>query len=312
MTTTTSLRKTSTPTPLWVGAGKTGEWNNVGEALFDSELDFPVEQVNAWDDRNNIVPGIMVNRRTDTGEILGVTSDQYGIVSNEQAFSLLDPFCKAGGTIEHAGMTIAGMCFMVMRMPSMDLSFMDDDFEMYVCAMNSFNTKFPLAIIITPLRVICQNMFRKLMQRGDTALLIKHGKFAADRILSVSAAATLLFDYRNEMNDELCLNAGTVRGYGRVEEFVNKMFPKVEETPNRPRAKFTNERIDALRQHFIEDYYYAPDNLVYEGSRLGILNAYYDWVTHHVPTRASAFYDELQFGRMLNGEAVNRKLLRFA
>lgn len=296
----------------WIGVGTSGSWNSVDEALYDSGLNYLVEQVDAWDDKGNHIPGILANRREDTGEILGVTSDQYGVVNNDRAFSLLDPFCKSGGVIEHAGMTIAGMCFMVMRIPSAAFGFMGDDFELYVCAMNSFNTKFPLALIITPIRIICQNMFRKLMKRGDTALLIKHGRFAEDRILSASAASSLLLDYRSDFYTALEISEAQMKTEHDVYEFAERMLPLVPVTPERPRAKFTNERIEAQREDFIENYYHAPDNENYEGTTLGILNAYYDWITHYVPTRASSSFVDMRLGRLLNGESAKRKLIESA
>jgi len=294
----------------WIGAGHSGEWTSVEEALYEGELDYKVRQSACYDMYGNVLPGLCVNHNTTTGEILGVTSDQYGVVQNAEAFSLLDPFCKAGGVIEHAGMTAGGMCFMVMRISSMSLCFDGDDFELYVCAMNSFNTKFPLAVIITPVRVVCQNMFRKLMKKGDTVLMIKHGRFANDRILSASKASSLLLDYREEFERALFVSANAPGA--DVEEFVELMLPLVPETPERPRAKFSNERIRAQRQDFIDNYYFAPDNEYYEGTRLGILNAYYDWITHHVPARSSENFEDIRFGNLMNGTAVSNKLLMHA
>lgn len=297
----------------WVGTGTTGEWGNVSKALFDGMLDYEVEQTDAWDDKGHRVPGILVNRRTDTGEIMGVTSDQYGVVQNVEAFSLLDPFCQAGGIIEHAGMTTTGMCFMVMRMESNAFGFMGDDFDMYVCAMNSFNGKYPLAIIITPVRVYCQNLFRKLMKRGDTALMIKHGRFAADRILSASKATTLLLDYQEDFVAELeDAYEDNLRGPGDAYRFAEKMMPFTPVDAAHPRAKQTNERIEMMRKEFVNGYYMAADNLRYTGTRLGLLNAYYDWTTHHVPVRASMNFEDLRFSNIMNGTAISRRLIESA
>lgn len=297
----------------WVGAGTSGRWDNVTDALSYGLLDYEVEQVDAWDDRGNKVPGILVNRNAGTGEIMGVTSDQYGVVQNDQAFSLLDPFCHAGGVIEHAGMTSTGMCFMVMKMESNAFGFKGDCFDMYVCAMNSFNGRYPLAIIMTPVRVYCQNLFRKLMKRGDTALLIKHGRFAADRILSASKAATLLLDYQEDFVDELDdAYHDDLRGPGDAYRFAEKMMPFTPVDAAHPRAKQTNERIEMMRREFVSGYYMAADNLRYVGTRLGLLNAYYDWTTHARPVRASANYEDIRFSNLLSGSGVSRKLIESA
>lgn len=307
MTTTSSVR-----TMPWVGTGTTGEWDNYWDALDAGNLSYDVEQVDAWDDKGNKVPGILVNRNVDTGEIMGVTSDQYGVVQNEDAFSLLDPFCKAGGIIEHAGMTSAGMCFMVMRVPGMAFGYKGDGFEMYVCAMNSFNTKFPLALIITPVRVYCQNLFRKLMKRGDAVLMIKHGRFASDRILSASKASSLLLDYQEDFVRQLDCDDHEGRTAIDVNAFVEALLPKVPVDAKHPRAARTNERIEDQRTDFVENYYKAPDNEPYWNTRLGLLNAYYDWTTHHVPDRASSNFADIRLGNLMNGTGVSRKLIELA
>ena len=293
----------------WVGAGTSGEWDNIGDALWYGGLDYEVEQVDAWDDKGNRVPGILVNRNRATGDILGVTSEQYGVVQNRDAFSLLDPFCAVGGVIEHAGMTAAGMCFMVMRIPGMAFGFEGDGFDLFVCAMNSFNTKFPLALIITPVRVICQNMFRKLMKQGDAVLSIKHGRFASDRILSATKAASYLLDYKENFTSELMTEALTMRSEAAAEAFALEMLPDVPVGPERPKAKQTNERMEQMRKEFISDYYHAPDNEKWVGTKLGIVNAYYDWTTHHVPSRTSASFEDVRLGNLMNGTGINRRLI---
>ncbi len=305
-----SVAITTRPRALpWVGMGATVSTSNYNEALFEAGLDYEVEQTYAYDNRGNEVPGILVNRNVNTCEILGVTSEAYGVVQNHEAFSLLDPFCQAGGIIEHAGMTETGMVFMVMRVPGMAFGFKDDDFELFVCAMNSFNTKFPLALIITPVRVICQNMFRKLMARGDTALLIKHGRFAADRIMSATKATSTLLDYEQHFLGELREDYSKERKPVQVHEFIEDLLPLVPVTPEHPNAVASNRRIEASRTEFMDYYYLAPDNEKYVGTKLGILNAYYDWITHHTPSRARANSEATRFGNLMNGTGVNRKLI---
>jgi hypothetical protein len=293
----------------WCGVGKSGSWDSVSEALYEGELDFTVSSSAAYDRYGDEVPGVRVNHSSLTGEIIGVTSDQYGVVQNVDAFSLLDPFCSAGGVIEHAGMTETGMVFMVMHLSSYAFGFAGDEFEVYVCAMNSFNTKYPLALIITPIRVYCQNMFRKLMARGDTALLIKHGRLARDRILTAKAAGTLLLDYESEFRARLECDAHDERTPYDVTHFTELLLPFVPVDKAHPRATFTNDRIRRQRDEFLNDYYHATDNWAYEGSRLGILNAYFDWVSHHVPTKVGKNYEQLRFSNLVNGTAVSNRLL---
>jgi hypothetical protein len=156
-------------------------------------------------------------------------------------------------------------------------------------------------------------MFRKLMKKhGDTVLVIKHGRFASNRIMSASKANSILLDYQENFNRQLLADVNKPRSYGDVEAFVEKMLPLVPETPEHPRAKLSNERIEYQRDEFIRSYYNAPDNADYVNTRLGILNAYYDWVTHHEPMRTTSTFESARFGNLLNGTAVNNKLIASA
>lgn len=297
------LRERTTP---WLGCGVSGSWNNVSDALEDTDLMFKVEQVDAWDDRGQKIPGILVNRRTDTKEILGSTSDKYGVIQNKVGFSLMQPFLDNGGVIEHMGVTEQGMYFAVARF-QYQVSFGEDPFDLYVCMMNSFNGKFPLALIITPVRVFCQNLFRKLMHE-DMVMHIKHGSLANERIWSVSEASDIIMDYQHKFMANLQEKLVTKRTTYQVKEFIAKMFPYVPADNNHPRHEATNERVDQLRTNFFNSYYMADDNYDYLNTKLGVINAYFDWTTHHESLRGEVNQDA-RLGGLLTGKDISTKLL---
>lgn len=294
----------------WLGCGTSGTWYDTEQALHDSGQLYEVEQVKAYDDLGNEIPGVLVNRRIDNHEIMGATSDRYGVIQNHEGFAMLQPFLAADGVIEHAGMTEQGMVFIVLRMPANAFGFAGDNFDMYVCAMNSFNTRFPMAIIITPIRVFCQNMFRKLMKRSDTVLNIKHGRLAGHRMMAATKVSGLLTSYTEDFTSALDKAATARRTLSEIEDFVEHMFPLVPVDAEHPRAASSNERIEFLREKFMTDYYDAPDNQQYKGTKLGLLNAYYDWVTHSDPTKAlPGSYEQRRFSNLMLGTSVKPKLL---
>jgi phage/plasmid-like protein (TIGR03299 family) len=299
-------------TAPWIGIGTEGEWTSPWEALQEADLNYSVEQVDAFDDRGTRIPGVVVNRREDTGEILGHVTDRYGVIQNLDAFSLLDPFSEAGGIIEHAGMDSNGMVFMVMRMPGQSFGFDGDSFDLYVCAMNSFNGSFPLAVFVSPLRVYCQNMFRKLVNGNDNVLRIKHGTFANDRIESARDATAMLLEYNDSFVNELDKMAMEKRSWKDVDDWIAKLFPEVPVDDLHPRAAASNARIAEMRTVFLNEFYQAEDNLNYLGTKLGIINAYYDWLSHGLPSRARTGYEERRFDNMMLGKAVDAKLITAA
>lgn len=308
--TTTLTRVRETP---WLGCGVSGTWYDIDDALEDAGQLYEVEQVNAYDDRGQRIPGVLVNRRIDTHEIVGSASDSYGVIQNAEGFQLLKPFLEADGVIEHAGITEQGMVFMVMRMPAQAFGFAGDNFDLYICAMNSFNTRFPMAVIITPIRVCCQNMFRRLMERSDAVLCIKHGSLAGKRMLAAAKATSLLTSYTNDFIGHLDNAASTHRSKTEIDRFIESMFPLVPVDAEHPRAASSNERIELTRSKFYNDYYLAPDNENYRNTSLGLLNAYYDWVSHSDPSRAlSGNRNDRRFSNLMLGTAVKPKLIKQA
>ena len=305
---------TRTRSVPWIGCGTSGSWICAADALEDSHQDYEVEQVDAFDDLGHRIPGVLVNRRIDTKEILGSTSDRYGVIQNHDGFAMLDPFAKAGGVIEHAGQTEQGMVFMVMRMPfSTEPGSSSNRFDMYICAMNSFNTRFPMAVIITPVRVVCQNMFRKLMSCSDTVLSIKHGRLAGRRMAAATEVNDLMADYIAGFNGSVRAALATPRSVTEVDAFVEAMFPYVPVDAKHPKAEQSNDRIRQSRRMFLDDYYDADDNQDYKGTSFGLLNAYYDWVSHSEPSRmAAGSYADRRLGNLMLGTAVDRKLLALA
>lgn len=170
------------------------------------------------------------------------------------------PFLEADGVIEHAGITEQGMAFMVMRMPARAFGFAGDDLDLCICAMNGFNARFPMAVIITPIRVHCQNMFRRLMERSDTALCIEHGSLAGKRMLAAADAASLLASCTDDFIGHLDNAASAHRSKTEIDRFIESMFPLVPVDAGHPRAASSNERIELARSKFYNDCCLAPDN----------------------------------------------------
>lgn len=301
----------------WIGIGVSGEWRDYREALEASYLDFDVynDKAHVWlpdipgDPDAPVyaadVPDIMVNIREDDNKILGVVSNQYHIVQNNEAFSLLAPFTEAGGVITNAGMTEQGLCFMVLRMKRNVL--LGDDWEYNVLCTNSFNSKYPLALIITPLRIICQNMYRKLMGNHDSMLNVRHFRYADSKIQAARMATSGIMAYMTLFEDSI-ENLYNLEMYD-PKHAVEMLFPYPK--PGGKREWGSIKRVDAMRQEFMDRYYDAADNRRFQGSALGFVNAYYDYLSHRDPTKnMPGSWADRRFSNLVSGDAVNQNVLK--
>ena len=73
------------------------------EALELAGLDWQVESRNIYSGTGAMIPGYRANVRSTDDAVLGVVSDRYRIVQNEEAFRFTDDLLGEGVTYETAG-----------------------------------------------------------------------------------------------------------------------------------------------------------------------------------------------------------------
>ena len=88
-------------------------WHNIGvrvdealtsqDALRYSGLDWQVRQEPLFTETFKSVPGYVANVRSDNDRILGIVSDSYKVVQNEEAFAFTDALIGEGVRYETAG-----------------------------------------------------------------------------------------------------------------------------------------------------------------------------------------------------------------
>ena len=309
----------------WIGIGVQGQWDDYREALHAAQLDFEVEAKDAKVEIDNLsiwpgsqggmvtyetVPGVQVNVMEGSNKILGCVSTQYGIIQNEQAFSLLEPFTAAGGVITNAGMTEQGLVFMVLRMRQSVI--LGDDYDFDVMCTNSFNGAFACGLIIVPTRIICQNMYRRLMGNNDSMLSVRHGRWAPERLQAANHATGKMLTFQAAFEAQLG-NANSINlTYQRIQmDILPILFPYPK--PGGPREAMSYERVDQMREEFMDVYYNAPDNLKFHGKAMGFINAYYDYLSHRSPGKMMpGRWDHRRLSGLVSGDAVKVKAIKEA
>ena len=138
---------------------------SVSEVLKFSGLDFKVNAENCYymyDGQPELVPGVLVNVREDIGEILGVVSNRYRILQNEDAFDFVN-YIFDDIKFKKAGMTYNGMIYIIAEMEPKKC--LGEDYRNYVVFRNSHNGKYPLQATISPMRVVCENQFNSIFRK---------------------------------------------------------------------------------------------------------------------------------------------------
>ena len=88
------------------------------EALKLAGLDWQVESRNIYSGAGAMIPGYRANVRSTDDAVLGVVSDRYRIVQNEEAFQFTDDLLGEGVTYETAGSLQGGKkVWMLAKLP---------------------------------------------------------------------------------------------------------------------------------------------------------------------------------------------------
>ena len=141
---------------------------------------------------NLIVPNTMCTMRMDTHKILGIVSDTYGVVQNEQAFSFIDTLCSGKDTDRNDSPTIESCAvlgngeriFVCCKFPEdivIDAKF-DDRIERYLVFTTSHDGTGAVRCVVTPIRVVCNNTLSLALHNNSGRFSFRHSSKVMSRL----------------------------------------------------------------------------------------------------------------------------------
>ena len=169
--------------------------------------------------------------RTDINKSLGIVSDKYGIVQNEDAFKFVDMFCS-GKFSDRAETPVIETCgvlgngervFVTAKMPD-DIVInagRDDLVKMYVVFTTSHDGTGAVRCMVTPVRVVCNNTLNLAMHDNIGRISFRHSSKVMGRLD--------LLDKENAEFAYKALNMAEVYAKGLKESFEHLRTIKVAE-----------------------------------------------------------------------------------
>lgn len=213
------------------------------------------------------VPGKAAIVKEGDGEILGVTSDRYGIVQNAEGFAFADYI--EGLQFVRGGITYTGMNYLIGKLPAVNI--LGDTFTPYLVFQNSFNGLFQLKAAIVPLRDDTDTQYRIGLGGAKGQVRIRHSKNAKDRLEAAHEAMLTVHEFMDNLRamaeefSEIKVDADTA---------VNKLFPISEKMTERQEINVREQR-ERFKLHLKD-----PHNEKFAGTAWGVFNAYADYLTH--------------------------------
>lgn len=215
------------------------------------------------------IPGFKANMRNTDNQVLGVVTDRYKVVQNQDAFAFTDKLLGEGVTYETAGSLREGhRTWLLAKLPQRYI-ISGDEMTPYLVFMNSHDGTGAIKAAMTPIRVVCMNTL-----------------LYADKYMSELGKA---IDRMNKIN----------LSDRQVYEYIDALFPLLDEPTEQQKKNLMK-----MKENVKLRYFEAPDLQHVGKNAYRFVNAVSDFATHAKPLRARKNYRENLFARTVDGNAM--------
>lgn len=269
------------------------------EALELAGLNWKVIQKALLTADGHLVPGFKANLRDSDSQVLGVVTDRYRVVQNEDAFAFTDALLGEGVTYETAGSLQNGRRTWILAKLPQNYIISGDEITPYLVFMNSHDGTGAIKAAMTPIRVVCQNTL-------NLALKTAKRTWSADHVGDIQgkmedARYTLLYadQYMKELGKAIDALRRIKLSDRQVQEYIDALFPLPE---NATEAQTKN--MLRLKEDMKARYHEAPDLKDVGKNGYRFINAVSDFATHSEPLRKRTNYKESLFARIVEGNVM--------
>ena len=244
--------------------------------------------------------------KTQKAEALGVVGNRYTPVQNLEAFSFLNNIAdESGAVFETAGAIDNGKkVFMTMKMPEGLTIGGVDNIDLYLMAWNTHDGTSSFQIVVTPIRVVCQNTLTAALQSAKNTYSLRHTPKVSGKVQAAREALDLTFKYVSTFEQDaqaLYEQAFTDKQFTQL---VEKMIPIDEENE---RARNLADTARAT----LQGLWNAPTQQNVAGTKWAAYNAFTEYADWARPVRSDN-EDTARAIRIVTGASDNFKNKAFA
>jgi len=290
-----------TRTKPWHGLGvQVQEAPESKDALRLAGLDWKVYQREVYTDSGIKIEGYRANVRNTDNKVLGVVTERYKIVQNEEAFSFTDALLGKGVRYETAGSLQEGKkVWLLARLPK-EYIISGEQISPYLVFSNSHDGSAAVRVAVTPIRVVCNNTLNLALSTAKRSWAMVHTGNIKGKIHEAQETLFMAENYMSKLGKEFEELKRQKLSERQVKEYIELLLP-LEKTTSLVTAKNVKKLRDDLRAR----YYDAPDLQDVGGNNAyRFINAVSDFATHNEPLRRTANYKENLFMRTMDGNPM--------
>lgn len=284
----------------WHGLGtKVMEAPASREALELAGLNWKVIQEPVYTENREVIEGHKVNVRDSDRKVLGVVSNKYKVIQNEEAFAFTDTLLGEGVRYETAGSLMDGKkVWMLARMPR-EYIMSGERISPYLVFSNTHDGSGAIKVALTPIRVVCNNTLNLALQEAERCWSVKHIGDVSMKIEDAKNTLLLADKYMGALGKEFESLRQKKISEKQVMEYIDLLLPLEEDAGTQQK-----KNILRLREDMQARYFDAPDLKDLGNNTYRFINAVSDFATHANPLRKTANYKENLFSKTVEGNPL--------
>ena len=284
----------------WHGLGtKVLEAPASKDALQLAGLNWRVQQEPIYTAMEELVDGYKANVRDSDRKVLGVVTDRYRVIQNDEAFAFTDELLGAGVKYETAGSLQGGRkVWLLAHMPH-EYIISGERISPYLLFSNTHDGSGAIKVALTPIRVVCQNTLNLALANAKRSWSMIHTGDIKEKMQEAKDTLFLAENYMDELGKEFEALRMKKLTDKQVMEYIEILLPI--EDGSTPQQEKNMKR---LREDMKIRYFDAPDLQGVGKNAYRFVNAVSDFATHAEPLRKTANYKENLFSRTVDGNPV--------
>lgn len=287
--------------PAWHGLGTVvSDTLSSHDALVAANLNWAVNPEPIYLSGNLEIEGKKANVRNTDRKVLGIVSDKYKVVQNEEAFSFIDELLE--NDIEPVRFESAGSLdegkrvWMLAHLPGRVI--LGDEIIPYIVLANSHDGSMAVTCAMTPTRVVCQNTLTMALNNASRSWSIRHMGDIKGKREDAARTLRLAVSYMGKLEE----TAEDFQQRKLTKESLNAvldiMFPTDEENTNRKNGNILDQKEQFLRVYASA---LVSDLAKFKGDAWGLYNGFADFAAHSEPLRETKNFRENRFASFIDG-----------
>lgn len=292
----------------WHGLGKKVlEAPSSKDALIAADLNWEVVQEPIFTETKELIEGYKANVRNSDRQILGIVTDRYKVIQNDEAFAFTDALLGEGVRYETAGSLQGGRKVWLLAHMPREYIISGEHISPYLLFSNTHDGSGAIKVALTPIRVVCNNTLNLALSTAKRSWSMIHTGDIKGKMEEAKNTLLLAEKYMGSLGKEFERLRMKQMTDKQIMEYIELLLP-LEENATSQQAK----NISRLRDDMKRRYFDAPDLQDVGKNAYRFVNAVSDFATHAEPLRKTANYKENLFTRTVEGNPLIDKAYQIA